>query len=292
MDMKKKILVPVDFSDHTENVCRFALEIAKKTGGELRLFHAYFDLLVASAPAFSTTLEATEVFDQEMMVKIRETAIGDIKRLQAGLISQLTEEEKQKVNIVYNLSGGLPEEEILNISETYQPDLIIMGTHGKGEKDFLTGKVSSKVVHNATCRILTVPRDAVYKSFKNVMYATGFKTEDAEALQKLINLVSGYNPTIHCVHIDLDDNTDEDRHRMNVFETNFKEKINQQKVIFEVIRNDDFIEGINQYVDTREIDLIAVVHYRKSLLKRLFVKDHTRELLFHSKIPLYIFPER
>jgi nucleotide-binding universal stress UspA family protein len=288
----KKILVPVDFSDHTENVCRFALEIARKTGAEVRLFHAYFDLLVASAPAFSTTLEATEVYDQEMMIRVREAAMEDMKKLHAGLTNQLSVDDKKKVKIVYNLSGGLPEEEILNVSETYQPDLIIMGTHGKGQKDFLTGKVSSKVVHNATCRILTVPRDAVYKSFENVMYASGFKDEDDKALQKLINLVSGYNPVIHCIHIDVDGDTDVDIKKMKALETIFQDRLKEHKIIFEVIRHENFLEGINSYVDVNNIDLIAVVHHRKSLLKRIFVKDHTRELLFHSRVPLYIFPER
>jgi nucleotide-binding universal stress UspA family protein len=223
---------------------------------------------------------------------VREAAMEDMKKLHAGLTNQLSVDDKKKVKIVYNLSGGLPEEEILNVSETYQPDLIIMGTHGKGQKDFLTGKVSSKVVHNATCRILTVPRDAVYKSFENVMYASGFKDEDDEALQKLINLVSGYNPVIHCIHIDVDGDTDVDIKKMKALETIFQDRLKEHKIIFEVIRHENFLEGINSYVDVNNIDLIAVVHHRKSLLKRIFVKDHTRELLFHSRVPLYIFPER
>jgi nucleotide-binding universal stress UspA family protein len=288
----KKILVPVDFSDHTENVCRFALEIARKTGAEIRLFHAYFDLLVASAPALTATPEATEIFDHEMMIKVREAAIEDMKRLHAALLGQLSAKDKKTVSIAFNLSGGLPEEEILNISETYLPDLIIMGTHGKGQKDFLTGKVSSKIVHNAPCRILTVPRDAVYKSFENVLYATGFNNEDADALQKLINLVSGYNPVIHCIHVDVDGDTELDMEKMQVLEANFQDRITEHKILFDVIRNDDFLEGINKYVEENKIDLIAVVHHRKSLLKRIFVKDHTRQLLFHSKVPLYIFPEK
>jgi hypothetical protein len=32
------------------------------------------------------------------------------------------------------------------------------------------------------------------------------------------------------------------------------------------------------------------VNHRKGFLKRLFTKDHTRELLFESDLPLYIFP--
>lgn len=83
----------------------------------------------------------------------------------------------------------MPEEEILNISETYAPDLIIMGTRGKGGKDILTGKVSSKVVQNAVCRILTVPREAQYNGFQNILYTTDFNDEDDSDLQRLIELL-------------------------------------------------------------------------------------------------------
>ena len=36
----KKILVPTDFSDHSEKAVRYGAELAAKFGGELHLFHA------------------------------------------------------------------------------------------------------------------------------------------------------------------------------------------------------------------------------------------------------------
>ncbi len=34
-----KILLPVDFSGHTEITCRYALEFARCGGAEIKLFH-------------------------------------------------------------------------------------------------------------------------------------------------------------------------------------------------------------------------------------------------------------
>ncbi len=286
----KKILVPVDFSDHTETVCKFALEIAKKAGGEIRLFHAYFDYVIIASSSFPYSVDTSEMFNQEMMVKIREEAKTDLQKLEDKLVNDLSNQNIRNVRVVYTLTGGIPEDEILNTAETYDPDIIVMGTRGKGNKDILTGKVTSKVVKNAKCRILTVPINAKYSGFENMLYATNLANEDEKDLRRLFELLITYRPIIHCVHINIDNGKFADEEQMNSLKAYFEDEINEGRLIFKVIDNVDFLEGINTYVNDNQIDIISVVHHRKGFLKRLFTKDHTRELLFHSDIPLYIFP--
>jgi nucleotide-binding universal stress UspA family protein len=290
INIMKKILVPVDFSEHTDKVCHFALEIAKKTGAEIRLFHAYFDYVIVSGSSFPYSIDINELFNQEMMIKVREDAQADIMKLEAYLNERLKQSNVENVYVVHTLTGGIPEEEIINISETYKPDLIVMGTHGKGEKDILTGKISSKVVQNATCRVLTIPRTAEYHGFDNLLYATDFNDEDIYDLQRLIDLLVNYNPVIHCLHINLDDDHAADESKMEILKSHFREKTGEGRLVFRVIEDKDFLRGINNYVKENNIDIISIVNHRKSFLKRLFTKDHTRELLFHSDLPLYIFP--
>ncbi len=286
----KKILVPVDFSTHTKTICRYAIEIAKKTGGEIRLFHAYFDFIIATDTTFSSTIDTNEIFNHEMMVQIREQAKADMQKLHTEMLDEIKKERVKNVKIVFTLTGGLPEEEILNVSETYEPDLIIMGTHGKGEKDILSGKISSKVIQNATCRILTIPPVAKYNGFNNILYATDFNDEDKHDLEKLIDLLNSYDPLIHCVHIATEKKTGNEDEKMNTLKTYFDSKFKNNKINFDVIYDEDFLNGMNKYIKDKSVDLVAIVHHRKSFLHRLFTKDHTRQLLFHTNVPLYIFP--
>lgn len=81
----KKILVPVDFSEHTPTVCNFALEIIKATGGELRLFHAYFDFMIVHNSGIPYSIHAGELYNQEMLTKIREDAKADMEKLATSL---------------------------------------------------------------------------------------------------------------------------------------------------------------------------------------------------------------
>jgi nucleotide-binding universal stress UspA family protein len=286
----KKILVPVDFSEHTNTVCRFALEVAKKTGGEIRLFHAYFDYLITTNSTFPDLLESGEMFNQEMMIEIRNNAKADLENLASSLIDILTDEKITNVIVVHTLTGGMPEDEILNISETYGPELIVMGTHGKGEKELLTGKISSKIVRHAKSRILTIPRNASFRGIENLMYATDFNDENIGDISKLFGLLAAYNPIIHCIHVNVDGDRQADEEKMYSIQKHFNKKMESGKLVFKVIDNEDFVQGINQYVMEHNIDIISVVHRRKGFLKRLVSKSYTQELLVHSEVPLYIFP--
>ncbi|OQX77560.1 MAG: hypothetical protein B6D64_08100 [Bacteroidetes bacterium 4484_276] len=286
----KKILVPIDFSEHTGTVCRFALEIAKKSGGEIRLFHAYFDYVIVQDSSFPSSVDTNEMFNQEMLVNIRNEAKVDMDKLVDELVDELKHEKIQNVKVLHTLTGGMPEDEILNISETYGPDMIVMGTRGKGEKDFLTGKVSSKVIKHVKCPVLCIPSKAKYHGFENMMYATDFNDEDIKDINKLFGFLIAYHPVVHCVHVNAGGDHLAGESKMNALKNHFDEKMLSGKLIFRVIDNDDFVDGINDYVTENKIDIISVVHHRKGFLERLMSKDHTHELLLHSDVPLYVFP--
>jgi hypothetical protein len=122
------------------------------------------------------------------------------------------------------------------------------------------------------------------------MYATNFNDEDFTDLQTLIDLLATYKPVIHCVHINIDRDRVTDETKMTALKKHFHSKMSEGRLIFEIIDNDDFLEGVNNYVNKNHIDSIAVVHHRRGFIKSLFTKNHARELLYHSDIPLYIFP--
>ncbi len=56
--------------------------------------------------------------------------------------------------------------------------------------------------------------------------------------------------------------------------------------------NDDFIEGINHFVDEYSIDLIITIPRKHKIFEGLFKERHTKKLAFHSHVPLmYIHQE-
>lgn len=286
----KKILVPIDFSEHTEKTCQYALEIAKKYKSEIRLFHSYFDQIIVSDSSFPTGVDTDTMLNEQLLRDIEIRAKEDIKELQSRLIDQVKKDNITSVKIVFTLKGGDPESEIIDECEEYQPDLIIMGSSGKGHKSILTGSVSKKVMNNAKIPVLAIPTDYTYKQIKNVMYMTDFDGPDAELLKKLTMLLKDFDTNIHCVHLNIhEDKRITNEEKMKAIQDNLSKDIDKEKISCQLIDSKNINEDIENFVKQNNIDLIAFLSHKRNIFKRLFTSKITKKDLFQTNIPLLAF---
>ena len=137
-----RILVPVDFSEHSARAVRYGAELATKFGAELHLLHC-----VEQTPVFYG--EGGAWITPETIMELQ--AAGD-KHLQA-----LPVEPSDGLTVVRKCVDGHPFVEIIRYAKTDETDLIVMGTHGRGAiAHLLLGSVAEKVVRKAPCPVLTV----------------------------------------------------------------------------------------------------------------------------------------
>lgn len=139
----QKIVVPIDFSDHSSRALDVAIELGKKLGGSLHLIHAYpihpmlltpYDMHI---PA-DFEREFRKAADQQM------AACADRVR-KAGLAVETT------------CTPDLPSEAIVRCAEKIGADLIVMGTRGlTGLKHVVLGSVAERTLRSAPCPVLTV----------------------------------------------------------------------------------------------------------------------------------------
>lgn len=136
-----KILVPIDFSDHSEEALRWALFLAAPQSASVLLFH-----LIPKPP-------------EALLTRV----IGEEKRIEAELRAdaerRLQELAKgQTVSIEAMVFwGGDPASEICVLAERQGVDLIVMGTHGRtGLQHLLIGSVAERTIRHAPCAVLTV----------------------------------------------------------------------------------------------------------------------------------------
>ena len=140
-----RILVPTDFSKHSQNALNYAVAFAEKFGTELYLLHVVQDLalfipdMVTVAPPLAPTVEQL-------------TSAVHIA------FDRLIEENKlQDVPVHKEVREGTPFYEIIRFAQETDIDLIVMGTHGHtGLAHMLLGSVTEKVVRKASCPVLTV----------------------------------------------------------------------------------------------------------------------------------------
>lgn len=125
----RKICCPVDFSEPAEAGLRVAADLCRRLGSELVLLYADGATKVAEELPSGGGLESW-----------KETA----ERLGAP-------------SVTIARAAGTPEVAIVEFAAASAIDLIVMGTHGRVDRQhMLTGSVAEGVVRNAACPVLTV----------------------------------------------------------------------------------------------------------------------------------------
>jgi len=134
----KRIFLPVDGSDHSGRAIAKTAELARLSGGEVRVFHFQErEPSKAGTATFETTAEATKLVDD---------AIGE---LQAAEVRASGETRA-------GLSGEVAKA-IVDEADRFDADLIVMGSRGLSDFEaLLIGSVAHKVLHYAHCPVLVV----------------------------------------------------------------------------------------------------------------------------------------
>lgn len=141
----RRILVPTDFSKHSDVALTYAAALAEKFGAELFLLNVVQDLAlfipdaVAVAPPIAVPVEQFLAAAREALERVAlATDLGSL-------------------TVHREVREGTPFYEIIRFAKERQVDLIVMGTHGHtGLTHVLLGSVTEKVVRKAPCPVLTV----------------------------------------------------------------------------------------------------------------------------------------
>jgi len=141
----KSILVPTDFSEHSDKALKQALDIAKTNKAKLYLLHVVHEAVHQCA--------ADYCLSDEMM---RQMESGMTSAAQQSLKAQLAKfPEAKEADVVTEVRRGFPSDEILKEQQEKKIDLIVIGPLGRtGIARFLVGSVTKNVVKEAKCPVL------------------------------------------------------------------------------------------------------------------------------------------
>jgi len=136
-----RVLAPLDFSELSDTVLRYAVELTREEGTTI-LIHVLEPLPLHFESAFGTFVNT------EGLARIRENA--------EQLLAQAKERYPDR-DIVTELRQGKPAPLVLDAASRHRAELIVMGTHGRGGLEHLfLGSVAARVVRKAECPVLTV----------------------------------------------------------------------------------------------------------------------------------------
>jgi nucleotide-binding universal stress UspA family protein len=281
----KKILVPIDFSETTQSACNYALNMLGGPG-ELLLFHAYFDQVVASDSGFPAGVDTETMVSEQLLHDIKLRANKDLMELQSSLNNLVSSRELSDVKINTVLEGGEPASEIIRLAGIFQPDLIVMGTSGGNKKGFLEGSIARKVMDQAEVPVFAIPYLEKTSWPNEIMYATEFCDDDAPMIRKILSILSFLNPRISCLHILQREDFDSANEKLDQLREELSDEEREGKIQFFIQEETDLKENIASFLVTHDISLMAFIPHKRGFIKSLLTFKLTKKELFQFNLPL------
>jgi nucleotide-binding universal stress UspA family protein len=192
----RRILCPIDFSDHSRRALDHAIAIARWYESTVTVLHVFSTAPVA---AFGP---GPMVFEAIVLTPV------DRDRLLADTKAFAETESAPGVTIEAVVRDGNTAGEILEQATGMKADLLVIGTHGRsGFERLVLGSVAEKVLRKASCPVMTVPRrlpDAVPAGpvlYKRILCPVDFSESSLHALKYAISMAQEADGQLTVLHV-------------------------------------------------------------------------------------------
>jgi nucleotide-binding universal stress UspA family protein len=270
-----KILVLTDFSP----LSKLAVNYALKMGNHL--------------PAEFTVLSVVRldgVPKSNLKWKQIEKALVTVAEEEGEkLLSELRSKTKSKLTFKA-IKGHTVADVVRRYTQKHYTNLVVMGSQGASNlKKFRLGGTTVSVIDAIYAPVLAIPKQAEYKNFKHIVYATDLQNVKKE-LELIVPFAKIFGTHVHMAHVV----TAVDK-RMET-ERKFVEKLiaesGYDKIDFKLIIDDDISEAIDLYIQQTKADLLTTFTHQLNLYEKLFGLSVTRKLAYQGNIPLLAFKRK
>jgi hypothetical protein len=121
------------------------------------------------------------------------------------------------------------------------------------------------------------------------MYVTEFDDSDFKAMNKLMNIVRPFSIRLYCVHVTSPDERQMDNVKMERLRHHIMEENPNQHFECDLIEKEDKLTGIQEFIEQKQIDILALVTHKRNIIAKLFNPGIEKKLLFHTNVPLFVF---
>ncbi|WP_299669340.1 universal stress protein [uncultured Polaribacter sp.] len=274
----KKILVPIDFSKHSENALKTAALLATKTKASIVALHM---------------LDLQEVNYSESPNYQQEKAIFYLKLAEQQFKTFLEKDFLKDIKITPVVKHYKVFSEIDEIAKEVHADIIVMASHGaSGLKEFFIGSNTEKVIRFSEVPVLVLKSELLDIHFNDVVFATDFSEASIPAFQKMLSTLKVFNAKKHILYVNLPNEDFKTTPEMDTLAHSFlmKAEGNIDRLI-----NVNFVcarsieKGILNFSNAIGADLIATATRGRKGLAHIFSGSISEDLSNHSSLPIMTY---
>lgn len=292
------VLVPVDFSAHSEAAAHLAFTLAASYGVQVELLHSYI------TPSLSQPFQLSNSFDfdfenlgdDEVRISIEEASHKQLDAFAARLAAEMERGKLPAVKFSTELVDDVPEDAILQRAREIKPRLIVMGTRGAGRKEReMIGSVTAEVLDASRVPVLTVPDTWTHSLLRpsddcRALFFCSYEQHDLLALDLFYRLFP--NARFHVTLCNVPSK------RVPISADGLGETLaeycreHMPRFTFDVrtLQINDMEAEYQALERQGHIHFLAVPTRHRNMLARLFNPSLAHRLLFHADIPLLTLP--
>jgi len=274
----KTILVPTDFSDNAMNAINYSAEIALFTKAKIILFHAFH------IPTIPSDVPYVMPFDE-----IEKDALNALTKTKENIIHKYG----KGLAIDCKATMGFAVDEINEMIHKLKIDLVIMGMNGGGYlSEKIVGSITTSLIRKAKCPVIAIGEHVKFKSIKKIVLACDYKKiDDISILEPLKEFIKLFKSHLYILNVNSEPGSMSSSEKSlggAQLEHSFKELDHS----FNFIENENIVDGINQFVDANNVDMIVMIPRKHTWIENLFQERNTKHMAFHSHIPLLALHEK
>lgn len=277
----KTILYTTDYSNNSVAALKYAKKLCAVMQSRLLVGHVF------GYPVVSETMVAGA------LPELRKNVVkANHARLEDFCIKHLGKEWK-KMNVqVVPVEDLFVLDGIIGTANDWNAELIVVGTRGESAvQELFLGSTTKQLIKKAPCPVLAIPSDASYLMPKTIVYATDFEGEDVYAIKKVTELAERFDAEIKVVHISTKKEYAGET-QMEWFKDMLLDKVDYQKLEFELVFSEDIFETLRAYLGDEGADLVVMLERKNSgFLKKWFHRDTVARMESYGRVPLLTFNE-
>ena len=185
----KKIIVPVDFSEHSEYALEAASMLAKKNNAEILALH-----MLEISNAVMNKVDGMKQMESLFFLKLAEKRFEEF----------LNKNYLKGIKVTPIIKHFKVFSEVNDVAKEHEADLIVMGSQGaSGLKEVFIGSNTEKVVRHSDIPVLIIKHNPILMDFENVVFACDFSEDAIEQYIRAKEMVEKLGSKMHLVYVNL-----------------------------------------------------------------------------------------
>lgn len=271
----KKILVPCDFSEPSQEAFKFAVDLAKLNDGSVTVLKVIDVPILAYGASIDMPIYT---FSPTLIKELEEDAKSTFEKMNKKWGNPSN-------NIKFSAISGPTFSMIQDFLTEGKFDLVVMGTHGAtGLAEFFVGSNTEKVVRFSKVPVIAIRKAIPISSIKNIVFPTYLQYDQDDFISRLKALQKFFGAKVHVLYVNTPSSFISDQELKK-----YADHYRFENCTLSIRHNHNEPDGIISFADEIKADLLAMPTHGRKGLSHFIRGSITEDVVNHVQLPIWTY---